>query len=614
MANAKTGVATTNNRVAAKQAGLKALVVSMEGQIKKALPSVLTPERFTRMVMTALSTKPELQQCTPESFLGAMMQAAQLGVEPNTPLGQAYLIPYRNKGRLECQFQLGYKGLLDLAYRSGEVSVVDAQAVHENDEFSYEYGLDPKLKFKPSLKDRGPVIAYYAMFKTKDGGYNFAVMSREDVENHAKQYSKAAATGYSPWTSNFDAMAKKGLSITTPIPTDAGWTTMGEIEVGDTVFDMYGNKTKVIATSEIKNLDCFRINFSGGESLVCDNEHRWVAFIGDSNARRDLKNQGWNTLTVNELYDASIEGKRILVPTTPTLVCDEIDLPIDPWFLGYWIGNGGSGHASVCCDVGDQEYVVNRINRSGYCVGAIRKDKRSKAVTIGVKSNVKAKLRDVGVLNHKHIPMLYLRAGIKQRMELLRGLMDSDGCIASDVRARASYSSVKEHIAKEVKELLISLGESPNMSSYLAKGFGVVTETFTVSWQPSFCPAEMPRKAENYRERIVGKYRSVKSIERIISVPTRCIAVDAESKTYLAGETMIPTHNTVLKQVLKYAPLKSDFVKEVAADGTIKTNIQPDMVDLNDEAEPINVTPLPPENPDPEPKMEEPPVVPFDGD
>ncbi len=101
------------------------------------------------------------------------------------------------------------KGLLDLAYRSGEVSVVDAQAVHENDEFSYEYGLDPKLKFKPSLKDRGPVIAYYAMFKTKDGGYNFAVMSREDVENHAKQYSKAAATGYSPWTSNFDAMAKK---------------------------------------------------------------------------------------------------------------------------------------------------------------------------------------------------------------------------------------------------------------------------------------------------------------------------------------------------------------------------------------------------------------------
>lgn len=209
MANTKTGIATTNKQVATKQVGLKALVVSMEGQIKKALPTVLSPERFTRMVMTALSTNPQLQMCTPESFLGAMMQAAQLGVEPNTPLGQAYLIPYRNKNRLECQFQLGYKGLLDLAYRSGEVSIVDAQAVHENDYFEYEYGLDPKLKFKPALKDRGPVIAYYAMFKTKSGGYNFLVMSKEDVIAHKDQYSKAAGSGYSPWSTNFDSMAKK---------------------------------------------------------------------------------------------------------------------------------------------------------------------------------------------------------------------------------------------------------------------------------------------------------------------------------------------------------------------------------------------------------------------
>ena len=210
MANVKTGiVAKTNGNGVAKAGGLKGLLMSMQGQIAKALPTVLTPERYTRMVMTALSTNPQLQQCTPESFLGAVMQAAQLGVEPNTPLGQAYLIPYRNKGRLECQFQLGYKGMLDLAYRSGEVSVIDAQAVHENDLFEFEYGLEPRLKFKPSLTNRGPVVAYYAMFRTKDGGFNFAVMSREDVEQFAKQYSKAAGSGYSPWATNFDAMAKK---------------------------------------------------------------------------------------------------------------------------------------------------------------------------------------------------------------------------------------------------------------------------------------------------------------------------------------------------------------------------------------------------------------------
>jgi len=210
MANVKTGVTKTNNEVAqVKQVGLKGLLMSMQGQIAKALPSVLTPERYTRMVMTALSTNPQLQQCTPESFLGAVMQAAQLGVEPNTPLGQAYLIPFRNKGRLEVQFQLGYKAYLDLAYRSGEVTIIDAQAVHKNDEFEYEYGLDPKLKFKPALTDRGEVIAYYAMFKTKMGGFNFIVMSKEDIVNHAKQYSQSFGSSFSPWKSNFDSMAKK---------------------------------------------------------------------------------------------------------------------------------------------------------------------------------------------------------------------------------------------------------------------------------------------------------------------------------------------------------------------------------------------------------------------
>ena len=119
--NTKGGLAKRTAQVAAQQkdTSLKGLIRSMGPEIKKALPSVITPERFTRMVFTALSSNPTLQECTPQSFLGAMMQSAQLGLEPNTPIGQAYLIPYRNHGRQECQFQLGYKGLIDLAYRSG---------------------------------------------------------------------------------------------------------------------------------------------------------------------------------------------------------------------------------------------------------------------------------------------------------------------------------------------------------------------------------------------------------------------------------------------------------------------------------------------------------------
>lgn len=199
--NAAKGIVKTQQEN--KKPSLQGLIRTMEPEIKKALPSVITPERFTRMVFTALSSNKKLQACTPESFLGAMMQAAQLGVEPNTPIGQAYLIPYGN----QVQFQLGYKGLIDLAYRSGEVQSIQAHEVHENDTFEYELGLNPKLKHIPAMKDRGAVVLYYAVIKLKNGGEGFEVMSRDDVDQFARAKSKTYKNG--PWQTDFDEMAKK---------------------------------------------------------------------------------------------------------------------------------------------------------------------------------------------------------------------------------------------------------------------------------------------------------------------------------------------------------------------------------------------------------------------
>ena len=198
-----------STRTEAGRATMQAYIKRMEGEIKKALPSVLTPERFTRIVLSALSTNPKLQETTPESFLGAMMKAAQLGMEPNTPLGQAYLLPYYNSKKrcLECQFQLGYKGLIDLAYRSGEVSTIQAHVVYEHDKFSYAYGLEPQLEHVPAMGDRGSPTHVYAVFRTKDGGYSFGVMSIDDVRRHAQRYSKSFENG--PWQTNFEEMAKK---------------------------------------------------------------------------------------------------------------------------------------------------------------------------------------------------------------------------------------------------------------------------------------------------------------------------------------------------------------------------------------------------------------------
>lgn len=202
--------ASKTNAVESKQPqNIKQWIVAMKPQIEAALPKVITAERFTRMALTAVSSNPKLADCTPKSFMGALMQAAQLGLEPNTPLGQAYLIPYRNKGVMEVQYQTGYKGLIELAHRSGQFKNIEAHTVFENDEFEYEYGLEPKLVHKPALKDRGGIIAFYAVFTLVNGGFGFEVMSKEDVDAHAKKYSQGFNSSYSPWKTSYESMAKK---------------------------------------------------------------------------------------------------------------------------------------------------------------------------------------------------------------------------------------------------------------------------------------------------------------------------------------------------------------------------------------------------------------------
>lgn len=203
---------------------VKGLIEKRMDDIKKALPAVITPERFVRIATTAVSANPKLAEAaskSPMTFLGALMTAAQLGVEPNTPLGQAYLIPFNNSRLIdgtwvkvpEVTFQLGYQGIIDLCYRSGEVTMINAQVVYENDEFEYELGLDQKLRHIPAKKNRGKPEYYYGVFKTKSGASGFQVMSYEDVLEHAKKFSKSynAKSGKfsGPWESDFNSMAKK---------------------------------------------------------------------------------------------------------------------------------------------------------------------------------------------------------------------------------------------------------------------------------------------------------------------------------------------------------------------------------------------------------------------
>lgn len=227
-ASAGGAVAKQSAQPPTPKAFISNLLAKQADAIKAALPAVMTPERFSRIALTAVNGNPKLQEAcvkSPMTFLGALMTAAQLGLEPNTPLGQAYLIPYNKNKKVsgswvsipECSLQLGYKGLIELAYRSGEVSMVDAQVVYENDVFEYELGLDPKLKHIPARSNRGKPIFYYGMFRTKSGSAGFKCMSFEDVLDHAKRFSKSynkeKNTFTGPWADSFESMAKKTVLI-----------------------------------------------------------------------------------------------------------------------------------------------------------------------------------------------------------------------------------------------------------------------------------------------------------------------------------------------------------------------------------------------------------------
>jgi recombination protein RecT len=200
----------------------------MKSQISQAVPKTITSDRMMRSCITAVSQNPRLAMCTKESFLGAMMQVATLGLEPNTPLGHAYLIPYKQ----HCQLQIGYKGILELARRTGMYQNIYAMEVYANDDFSYQYGLDMDLKHIPAENPEGDPVRYYAVFKLTNGGVGFKVWSRDKVQKHGQRFSKAYHKSDSPWQTNFDAMAKKTVLLdllkTAPMSAEMGEATYAD--------------------------------------------------------------------------------------------------------------------------------------------------------------------------------------------------------------------------------------------------------------------------------------------------------------------------------------------------------------------------------------------------
>ncbi len=562
---------TTTAVATKKPPTLAGLIEQMKPEIARVRPAQLNPDRMARIATTCVRQTPALARTTPESFLGALLTASQLGLEPGGPRPGCYLVPYGSV----CTFIPSWFGLVDLARRSGQVVDVWAEIVYENDVFDYTLGLDraiTKHQPPPLGEPRGEAIGVYAAAELVSGGKPFVVMAREAVEK-IRDRSRAGKNG--PWVTDWEAMAKKGLALDTPLPTPDGWTTMGEISAGDEVFDVAGQRTRVTAVSEVKNLPCYLVTFANGEQITCDHEHIWVSKLGMKGPRTPdggREPEQWKSRAISELYEAKLSGRSVTVPVAQPLVTDVEKLPIDPWLLGYWLGNGNRQQAAVTCHADDASEVAERITATEFALGAVRPDGRSKAVCVRIRGNMVTRLRDEGILGTKRIPAAYRRAAEWQRRELLAGLMDSDGHLDS-ARGRARFASTDKYLADLVAELAASLGEVVTRIERQANGYGKTVTSYEVQWQPVVNPVTLTRKARNFKPRQIAAYRSIKSIEKVESVPTRCLAVESQSRTYLAGLTMVPTHNTAVKQLCKWLPQSAEMQVAVAQDGAVRTEI-----------------------------------------
>lgn len=253
-----------------KQGQIGELLLSMKDRIAQALPKHLSPERIIQMAATTISRNPKIAGCTTSSLCGAVMQASILGFSPVEALGYCYFVPYGK----EVQFQIGYKGLIELARRSGKIKSVYAEVVYEGDEFEYALGLEPTLRHKPTLQGRGELLLSYAVCHFTEGGYNFVVLTREEIEKLRQRSPMQRATPSGAWATDYEAMAKakalKQLSKYLPLNIDQveSIATDGAIIKAE---DFEGGRLNIEAVSyDAPNLDAQQVDTTTGEVLEAD--------------------------------------------------------------------------------------------------------------------------------------------------------------------------------------------------------------------------------------------------------------------------------------------------------------------------------------------------------
>lgn len=376
----------------------------------------------------------------------------------------------------------------------------------------------------------------------------------------------------------------KALALDTLVPTPTGWTTMGEVQIGDTVFDENGNQCTVTAATEINQQPVsYEVRFSNGEVVRACKDHLWCVesltakvhahqtFQESYNRRcpRNAKGYRKQTLTTEELaacvrrHDGA---KNHRLQMHQGIECDARRFPVPPYILGLWLGDGTSVKPELTCAGKDRVHYQQALDELGWF--AIDKEVREGIHNLSFhrkcktffgeiardKGNTVKLLKSLGVFGNKHIPAIYLRASKEQRIELLRGLMDTDGSVDKSGKC-FTYVTKLHGLCEGVCELLASLGVKYSVKQVDSRPGkdGPVRKYWFIQfsvYREMLQPFRLPRKAERVRSlesnEMTPRSRTVHidSIEPIEPVPMRCIQVDSTSGQFLIGKTMIPTHNS----------------------------------------------------------------------
>lgn len=335
----------------------------------------------------------------------------------------------------------------------------------------------------------------------------------------------------------------KGLPVYTPLATPDGWTTMGDVQIGDQVFDRSGQPTTVTAKSDIHAKDCYRITFDDGTSVVADHDHRW--WIG---ATRWSEERVLTTEEIKaQLHDPSSGSKHLHIKQPAPIQCPPRELPIEPYLLGAWLGDGHKRGGAI---TKPSERLWNEIQGRGHTLGQEWKQNDGTRTVLGLRT----KLIATGLQYNKHIPDEYMRASEQQRRDLLAGLMDTDGSY-NKARKECVYYSTDKQLAENVEELLLTLGYRTYLSEYEANGFGLTTTAYAVKFRATDA-SPFITKAEQFPNVVPARHRSwrrlITDVEPVPTVATQCIAVDSPDSSYLCGRAMLPTHNTGKVQDYKY--------------------------------------------------------------